>query len=157
MNEGDGKSISRRYFFEAVGCGAVSVATAGGGVWGWQFLSPNVLFEPSLGFKAGRPEDYPLGAVTFNPQQRVFIVREKEGDFYALSAVCSHLGCIANWRQEEGIIACPCHGSKFARTGEVLAGPAPRPLQRLLIALNEGGELVVDKGTAVGEEQVLKV
>lgn len=157
MNEGDEKSISRRYFFEAVGCGAVAAATAGGGVWSWQFLSPNVLFEPSLSFKAGRPEDYPLGAVTFNPQQRVFIVREKEGYFYALSAVCSHLGCIANWRQEEGIIACPCHGSKFARTGGVLAGPAPRPLQRILIALNEGGELVVDKGTAVGEEQVLKV
>lgn len=157
MSEEDQRPISRRYFFETVGCGAIAVVAVGGGVWGWQFLSPSVLFEPPSIFKAGRPEDYPSGSVTFNPQQRVFIVREKEGYFYALSAICSHLGCIANWRPEEGIITCPCHGSKFARTGEVLTGPAPRPLQRLLMELSEGGELVVDKGTAVGEGQVLKV
>lgn len=157
MSEEDQKPISRRYFFETVGCGAIAVVSVGGGVWSWQFLSPNVLFEPPSIFKAGRPGDYPLGSVTFNPQQRVFIVREKEGYFYALSAICSHLGCIANWRPEEGIIACPCHGSRFARTGEVLTGPAPRGLQRLLIELSDGGELVVDKSTEVGEGQVLKV
>jgi len=157
MSEDGNRPISRRYFFEAIGCGAIAAVAIGGGVWSWQFLSPNVLFEPPSSFRAGRPGDYPLGSVTFNPQQRVFIVREKEGYFYALSAICSHLGCIANWRAEEGIIACPCHGSKFARSGEVLTGPAPRPLQRLLIELSEGGELVVDKSTEVGEGQVLKV
>jgi cytochrome b6-f complex iron-sulfur subunit len=157
MSEDDTKPISRRYFFETVGCGAIAAVAAGGGVWGWQFLSPNVLFEPPSSFKAGRPQDYPLGSVTLNPQQQVFIVREKEGYFYALSAICSHLGCIANWSAQEGIITCPCHGSRFARTGEVLAGPAPLPLQRLQIELSEGGELVVDKGTAVGEGQVLKL
>ena len=157
MSEDGKKPISRRYFFETVGCGAIAAVAVGGAVWSWQFASPNVLFEPPSSFKAGRPEDYPLGSVTLNPQQRVFIVREKEGYFFALSAICSHLGCIANWKPEEGIIACPCHGSKFARTGEVLTGPAPHPLQRLQMELGEGGELVVDKGTAVSQGQVLKV
>lgn len=149
--------LSRRYFFELVGTGALAIAAAGGGVFSWQYLSPNVLFEPSTTFKAGRPADYPPDSVTFLPRQKVFIVRGREGYFYALSAVCTHLGCIANWKTEEGVIACPCHGSKFDRAGGLLTGPAPRPLQHLLITLDESGYLIVDKGNVVSEDYILKV
>lgn len=157
------ETMTRRYFFEMLGSGAIGTVAFGSAILTYQFLSPNVLLEPPTAFKAGRPEDYPLGSVTLIPNQKVFIVREKAGYFYALSAVCTHLGCITNWKPEgieghpEGIIACPCHGSKFSRSGEVLTGPAPRPLPRLRIALTDGGELLVDKGTVVREEQVLKV
>ena len=149
--------ISRRYFLEVVGGGAIGVATAGSVVLTTQFLSPNVLLEPSLKFKAGLPEYYPPGSVTFHKEQKVFIVRAKEGYFYALSAICTHLGCIANWKSEDGIIACPCHGSKFDKDGKVLDGPAPKPLPRFSMVLDEQGQLVVDKGSLVGEEVILKV
>lgn len=149
--------ITRRYFLEAIGGGAIGIAAAGSLALTAQFLSPNVLREPSLRFKAGPTENFPPDTVTLNKEQKVFIVRAREGYFYAVSAVCTHLGCIANWKSEEGIIACPCHGSKFDRGGNVLEGPAPRPLPRFAMTLDEQGQLVVDKAVIVGEDVILKV
>lgn len=148
---------TRRYFLEVVGSGAIGMAAAGSVILTAQFLSPNVLLEPSLRFKAGSPENYPPASITLHKEQKVFIVRAKEGYFYALSAICTHLGCIANWKPEDGIIACPCHGSKFGKDGKVLDGPAPGPLPRYSMTLDEQGQLVVDKGSPGGEEEILKV
>src|SRR3990172_7213935 len=148
---------TRRYFLEVVGGGAIGIAAAGSVVLTAQFLSPNVLLEPSLKFKAGSPENYAPASVTLLKEQKVFIVRAREGYFYALSAICTHLGCIANWKPEDGIIACPCHGSKFGQDGKILDGPAPGPLPRFSMTLDEQGRLVIDKGVPGGEEEILKV
>jgi cytochrome b6-f complex iron-sulfur subunit len=150
-------SVSRRYFLEVVGLGAVGIAAAGALVLTGKYLSPNVVKEPPTKFKAGTPDNYPPGTVTLNKEQKVFIVRAKEGYFYTLAAVCTHLGCIANWKAEEGIVACPCHGSKFDRDGKVIGGPAPRPLPRYSITLDDQGQLVVDKSVIVPDESTLKV
>ena len=150
-------SFTRRHFLELIGLGAVGVAAAGSAVLGGEYLSPNAVREPPTRFKAGNPDDYTPGSVTLNKEQNVFIVRGKEGNFYALSAVCTHLGCIANWKSEEGAIACPCHGSRFDRDGNVVAGPAPRPLPRFAMALDDHGALVIDKSLQVGEDVTLKV
>jgi cytochrome b6-f complex iron-sulfur subunit len=152
----DGKPITRRYFLEAIGGGAIGIAATGSVILTAQFLSPNVLREPPSKFNAGVAEDFPAGSVTLNKEQKVFIVRAKEGYFHAISAVCTHLGCIANWKSEEGIIACPCHGSKFDREGRVIEGPAPRGLPRFSMTLDDQGRLIVDKGFVVGEEVILK-
>mgnify|MGYP001575915339 CR=1 FL=1 len=149
--------LSRRYFLEIVGAGAIGVAATGSIVLTGQFLSPNVLREPATKFKVGLPEDFPPGSVTLSKEQKVFIIRAREGYFYTLSAVCTHLGCIANWKSEDDIIVCPCHGSKFDKDGKVLEGPAPHPLPRFSMTLNEQGQIVVDKGLMVGEEAILKV
>lgn len=149
-------AFARRHFLETAGCTAMAVAALGGTVLTWEFLSPNVLFEPPSRFGVGPPSRYPPGSVTLLSKPKIFVVREPAGYFLALSAVCTHLGCITAWKATEGIVACPCHGSRFARTGEVLAGPAPRPLRRILIGL-EDGQLVVDQSVTVGEDQVLKV
>jgi cytochrome b6-f complex iron-sulfur subunit len=151
------EAISRRYFLEMLGVGAVGVAAAGSIVLSGEYLSPNVVKEPPTRFKAGPAEDYPLGSVTLNKEQNVFIVRAKEGNFYSLSAVCTHLGCITNWKSEEGIVACPCHGSKFDREGNKIAGPAPRSLPRYAMSLDDQGQLVVDKSIVVGDDVTLKV
>jgi len=151
------KPITRRDFFALIGTGAVSITMVGGTIVSWKFLSPNVLLEPSTSFKVGNPSDFPPDSVTLDTRQKVFIVREREGYFYALSAVCTHLGCIANWRPEEGLIACPCHGSKFDKRGRVLTGPAPKALPRFQITLDDKGTLTVDKGVTVGEDYILKV
>lgn len=153
----DENLLSRRYFLELVGGGAIGLVTVGSIVLTGQFLSPNVLREPSLRFKAGPVENFPPNSVTLDKEQKVLIVRAKEGYFYAISAVCTHLGCITNWKSEEGIIVCPCHGSKFDKEGKLLEGPAPRPLPRFAMTLDEQGELVVDKGLIVAEEAILKV
>ncbi len=158
---GNGKEkeglISRRYFLEAVGFGAIGIAAAGSIVLSGEYLSPNAVKEPPTRFRAGSPEDYPPGSVTLDKEQKVYIIRAKEGYFYAVSAVCTHLGCITNWKSEDGIIACPCHGSKFDLNGNVIAGPAPRSLPRFSISLDDRGQLIVDKSIVVGEDVTLKV
>ena len=149
--------VSRRYFLEVIGGGAVGIAAAGSLVLSGEYLSPNVVKEPSTRFKAGSPENYPPGSVTLDNKQKVFIVRAKEGYFYAFSSVCTHLGCITNWKAEEGIVACPCHGSKFDREGTKIAGPAPRSLPRYSVTMDDQGQLVIDKSVIVGDEVILKV
>ncbi len=151
------KAMGRRYFLEMVGGGALLLTIAGGIVRIAQYLSPNVLHEPPLRFKAGTIEDYPADSVTLIVDQKVYIVRAKEGYLYAMSAVCTHLGCITAWDSTQGLVACPCHGSRFDRDGNVIGGPAPRPLQRYALSMNEQGLLFVDKGKVVGEDAILRV
>jgi glycine/D-amino acid oxidase-like deaminating enzyme/nitrite reductase/ring-hydroxylating ferredoxin subunit len=55
--------------------------------------------------------------------------RDEAGVLHERSAVCTHLGCIIHWNTEERSWDCPCHGSRFAPTGEVLNGPAPVALK----------------------------
>ena len=151
------RKVSRRYFLEVIGASAIGAAAVGSIVLSAEYLSPNVVKEPPTRFKAGSPEDYPPGSMTLDLEQKVFIVRAKEGYFYALSAVCTHLGCITNWKAEEGIVACPCHGSKFDREGNKIAGPAPRSLTRFAMSLDDQGRLVVDKSAIVGDDFTLKI
>ncbi len=59
----------------------------------------------------------------------VAVYRDPGGEVHALSAVCSHLGCIVSWNPAERSWDCPCHGSRFGYDGEVLQGPAVRNLE----------------------------
>jgi len=111
-------------------------------------LVPNVLYEPARRFKLRRSSDYPQG-VTFDDARRLFVVRE-EDRFHVVSAVCTHLGCTVQWRQDSGEFVCPCHGSHFDAAGDVVGGPAPRPLPCLALTLAPDGLLVVDSATEVG-------
>lgn len=147
--------INRRDFLNEVTMGALGIAGLGSAAVTYQFFSPNVLFEPATSFRAGNPDLYPVHSVTFLQDQQVYIVRTPEG-FYAVSAVCTHLGCITAWHPEHELIECPCHGSKFKDDGTKIAGPAPRPLPHFGISLTPDGELLVDKLQTVRPSQVLK-
>jgi cytochrome b6-f complex iron-sulfur subunit len=147
--------ISRRNFLNDVAAGALGIAGLGAMVVTYRYLSPNALFEPSTTFRAGNPDLYPVNSVTFNQDQQVYIVRTQEG-FYAVSAVCTHLGCITQWKPDANLIACPCHGSKFKGDGTKVEGPAPRSLPHFSITLTADGELLVDKMETIKAEQALK-
>jgi nitrite reductase/ring-hydroxylating ferredoxin subunit len=58
------------------------------------------------------------------------IYRDERGGVHHLSARCTHLGCIVNFNAAEKTWDCPCHGSRFAATGDVIEGPAVAPLPR---------------------------
>ncbi len=147
--------VSRRSFFQlALGWLAGAFATAASAVAAVRFLVPNVLYEPSQRFKAGKPEDYPDGSVTFLEDERVFLIR-KGNTFRCLSAVCTHLGCTVN-RANKGY-HCPCHGSVFNDEGKVEGGPAPRGLPWFLVTLSKDNRLLVDKGETVVADKYLVV
>ncbi len=150
------ESTDRRDFLTRVGVGACAAAALGSGLVVLDFLKPKVLFEPPTTFHAGSPADYPEGTVRFNREQRAYVIGATDG-VYALSAVCTHLGCITRYLSDENVIACPCHGSRFDLEGDVIHGPAPRPLQWLEVRTDASGGLVVDAGNHVARGKVLKV
>lgn len=146
--EGDERTLwSRRDIFSLAGWGAILASLGAAGLAFARFMFPRVLFEPNPTFIAGSPESYVPGTVDerFKQSQRVWIVRQEDGSFYAMLAICTHLGCTPNWLSAEGKFKCPCHGSGFRRDGTNFEGPAPRPLDRVKIALNPEGQLIVDK------------
>jgi Rieske Fe-S protein len=71
-----------------------------------------------------------------------WVVKTGESSAVAFNPQCPHLGCIYHWEDEGQAFACPCHASAFAPDGKVVAGPAPRPLDRFETKV-EGGKLLV--------------
>jgi cytochrome b6-f complex iron-sulfur subunit len=151
------EGVSRRSFMSwalPVGWVAFSAACTSSLVATARFMFPNVLFEPPQSFKAGFPGEYNVGEVDVRWKDAfsVWIVRDPEG-FYAIIAVCTHLGCSPNWLPAENKFKCPCHGSGFYRTGVNFEGPAPRPLERARIVLADDGQILVDKSVKFQQEK----
>ncbi|OHB67759.1 MAG: hypothetical protein A2V70_20365 [Planctomycetes bacterium RBG_13_63_9] len=122
-----------------------------------RFMMPNVTGEPLEKFKVGFPGDYAKGYVETKYKQRhgVWVVHgEYHGrrQIYALRTICTHLGCITIWQENEQKFKCPCHGSGFYKDGINLEGPAPRPMERYAIEIADDGQLEVDRSKVYQEE-----
>jgi len=92
---------------------------------------------------AGLSGDLPLGTITPFEQARFFLIRFEDGGFLALSSTCPHLACVVGWDAARSRFTCPCHGSEFERDGGVLNPPAPRPLDRFAVLI-ENDRVKVD-------------
>jgi len=143
------ENLNRREFLTAKGwlpafLGAVGLAGAGSFVG----LKPRVLPDPSEQFKIGPPQDFPLGSVRVFDDEQVAVFRDGEG-MYAISLVCTHLGCIVTYNDGEQRFDCPCHGSKFTLEGKVTKAPAPRSLDWYQVSTLPSGQLMVDRGVTV--------
>jgi cytochrome b6-f complex iron-sulfur subunit len=115
----------------------------------FQFFKPRV--EPgTFGGRvvAGQVGEFQPGTVSHVSKGRFYISSLEDGGLLALWQRCTHLGCTVPWREDEGQFHCPCHSSLFTRTGEVVGGPAPRPLDRFAIEI-EDGQVVVDTGNPI--------
>ena len=77
---------------------------------------------------AGAVERFEPNSVTAFVNGKFYLARLKDGGFLALSRTCTHLGCTVPWVAKEMKFACPCHGSAFDITGNVIEAPAPRAL-----------------------------
>ncbi|RLS51737.1 MAG: ubiquinol-cytochrome c reductase iron-sulfur subunit [Planctomycetota bacterium] len=140
---------------------AWTLMSAIGGLWGLgiaRFMMPNTVLELPSKFKIGSLGDFPLGTVSekFKASRGVWIVHTDSYDgqnvVYALSSVCTHLGCTPSWLDAEQKYKCPCHGSGFYINGINFEGPAPRPLERVGLVLGADGLLEVDKSLKFQEE-----
>jgi len=144
MSQATGKGTERRTFLGVL-LGGFSVAL--GAAFGWpvfKFLAPREGAEGDQQVKIARDQDAIGGAHFFSYQCRPAVLLQPEaGQFVALSAVCTHLGCIVKWVSDKGEFLCPCHGGQFSTSGQVLGGPPPKPLENYPVE-------VVDQDIMVG-------
>ncbi len=101
---------------------------------------------------AGKPQEFKSGTVNLVQEGRYYISALEEGGYLALWWRCTHLGCTVPWVAGEKQFHCPCHGSLYNTKGEVIGGPAPRPLDLFPITLLDGN-LVVDTGSPIAREK----
>jgi len=112
------------------------------------------VFKESFRFKVGRVTDFPIDTFTFIPDRNVFILRQRKS-IRALSATCTHLGCVV--QSDQLGFLCPCHGSRYNREGKVEYGPAPRPLEWLKVTVAPDGQIVVNAHQKVKPEEFLRI
>jgi cytochrome b6-f complex iron-sulfur subunit len=132
--------MANRRKFLAAGLGGIAAALAAGVIYPlFRYLAP----QRSAGTqgKVTFPESAvpPDGAKFFDFRGSTgVIVRKKGGDLVALSAVCTHLGCIVQWEKEKQDFLCPCHAGRYTADGAVVSGPPPRPLSKLAFTVANG-------------------
>ena len=78
------------------------------------------------------------GWLTKNARTLAYVKRIKEDEVIAVSAGCTHLGCIVTWDEENKIFKCPCHDGRYDAEGKVISGPPPAPLQRHKTKVEDG-------------------
>ncbi len=142
-------SLTRRDFLSKMGIGAFLIAASSWVAAITRMLQPN-LTSPAAGpVEIGAAEEYKVGTLTFVENARAYVGRDA-GGIYAILAVCTHLGCTP--RLKADAFVCPCHGSRFSPEGQVVSGPATRPLDRAFVGRAANGKLVVDCSRVVDSE-----
>jgi len=98
--------------------------------------------------RAGKVDEFPPGSINHIKAGRFYLYRLNDGSFLALWQKCTHLGCSVPFAESEKQFHCPCHGSLFDKTGQVVGGPAPRPLDLFPVTI-KNGEVWVDTGNPI--------
>jgi len=96
------------------------------------------------------PRRFPVDTFTFLEEHNLYVYRDHEG-LKAVSAICTHLGCIIE-KSMDGF-ECPCHGSCYNNDGEVLSGPAPRNLAWYSVGRGADGKIVINTGETVSSDE----
>jgi cytochrome b6-f complex iron-sulfur subunit len=132
--QADDDSLMPRRSFLNYCLGATSLTFGGLALYAvGRYLFPPEAFSAEAAGETVRLalEDLPVGGaknVRYKGTASV-IIRTDEKVFHALSAVCTHLGCIVKWDSGKKMLVCPCHAATFDVSGNVVSGPAPRPLE----------------------------
>ena len=140
----DAPQIDRRSFCER------AVITSAGVVLMRQAISASPSIEQNLAVYppqpiAGAERLMPGGFLYFSYPRRedqAVLIRGKDGEFVAFSRKCAHLGCAIEFDSTRQCLACPCHrGTYDSRTGYVVYGPPPRPLDQIMLQVRAGGKV----------------
>lgn len=113
------------------------------------FLSLGQRETQATRYRVGHWDEFQLGDVI--KKQGVYLVRDDKG-LFALHGDCPHLRCGFRWNAEIELFECPCHGSRFERTGRYVSGPAKKPLQHVSLTTNSNGEIIADTLQSVPED-----
>ncbi len=146
IKPGESKTIPRRHFLKIITgifSGFITLTLAIPlieSLFGSVIKTKNKIFSKLTAYNA-IPEDKPVN-LTFliteddafikNVQpENVWVVKKSDSEAKVFSPVCPHLGCRYTWHADQKLFICPCHNSVFNAEGQVVSGPAPRPLDTL--------------------------
>ncbi len=145
--------MTRREFLNYAWLASLGVLLVNMGGIGFLFAMPRFK-EGEFGgvFTLGRVSGLPPvdAAPVSNPNGKFWLTRTDQG-MLALYKVCTHLGCLYAWRDQEGKFICPCHGSQFEPDGTYIRGPAPRSLDRFVVqVIGPDGQVLAETDPETG-------
>ncbi len=143
------EEVSRRNFLTTtinvlIGLWAATAAVFSGYA-GIRYIWPT---EKTAGPPGENKVSFPVADLPEGSMKKIVIggkpvgVVKNNDTLYALSLICTHLGCIVNWHPEQNRLICPCHAGAYDLNGAVLGGPPPRPLPSYEVKLS-GDKVVV--------------
>jgi len=133
----------------------------GAGILGWlgsvlypiiSYLKPPAIPEANVNsIKAGTASSFPInsGQIIKFGRKPVILIKTEAGDFRAFSAICTHLDCIVQYRNDLKHIWCACHNGHYDLRGINIAGPPPRPLEEYKVNI-VNDEIIVSRPEQVG-------
>ena len=140
-----GSEITRRAFCNRVVLTSIGLGVAAHDLSGQtgKAQTPSLAYPPKKieGAEALLPGSF-LNFYYPRASDPAVLVRASDGEYFAYSRKCAHLGCSIEFDSQRRCLVCPCHrGAYDARTGQVLFGPPPRPLDQIMLQVRAGGEL----------------
>lgn len=146
------KIVNRRQFTKFLTLTSLGMFVGNLWILGKTWLEKQPIFPKSVVVKAA---DVPLGGVKLfrypTAADPCILVRTKEDKFVAYSQKCTHLSCPVHFSKETNRLECPCHEGSFSvETGNVIKGPPPRPLPRVVLEEQDG--LLIAVGLETGNE-----
>jgi cytochrome b6-f complex iron-sulfur subunit len=148
------KAINRREFLNFAWLASLGFLTVNFAGMTYLFAMPRFK-EGEFGgkFTIGKVSDLPdAGTPPVNyPKVKLWLSNTDQG-VMGIYKVCTHLGCLYNWNDQEGIFRCPCHGSQFQADGTYIQGPAPRSLDRFVVEIVDpnSGDVIAQTGPEGG-------
>jgi len=162
LESGQKARVTRRLWFRWVGWGAVLAVLGQWSIGFISFFTPKRLGAFGGTVPAGVASDFKIGDVKVIREGKFYVTRVPEG-FFALYWKCPHLGCTVPWAEgdpamtgppgageqaftDKGRFKCPCHGSIYNRYGQIIQGPAPRPMDLFPLKIDGSGKISVETG-----------
>lgn len=139
---------SRRDF---LGLGiAVAAVSACGGCSFFGSRKPNVVIQEKAGklqlsetdSKTLLGSEASLLIKSESTKDKIIVIHLANGNLYAVSSVCTHMGCDVVYDKSLGHLLCPCHGSQFGLDGSTIKGPAEKPLKSYKINTDNGSVVI---------------
>lgn len=134
-------AVSRRDFLTLAWKSLLGLSSLFGLGAVWRYLSYKPDPTPVTRFDLGPVDNFPPGVEFKVSEAQAHVMHTAEG-FRAYSLVCPHLGCIVD-PTENGFL-CPCHGSRYDKTGAYLFGPSAKSLRALQVEITTEGHLLID-------------
>ncbi len=134
------KDLSRRDFFKLTTTALLTISGALGIGALFRFLDYQTEPPVKTEFDLGLDSNYPIGSRSLIADVPALLIHTENG-FSALSLVCTHLGCTVE--QKDNGFACPCHGSRYDSNGNVVRGPAQKPLRSLRVEITSDQHLIL--------------